>query len=62
MIGDSWDTDILGAMNVGIDQVHYAPKLMSNNFTTEEQQVIERSSCRTWRIGKLKILFEIVKF
>jgi len=27
MIGDSWDADILGAMNFGIDQVYYNPKI-----------------------------------
>ena len=27
MIGDSWDADIVGAMNFGIDQVYFSPKL-----------------------------------
>jgi YjjG family noncanonical pyrimidine nucleotidase len=27
MIGDSWDVDIVGAMNFGIDQVYYNPKI-----------------------------------
>ena len=26
MIGDSWEADILGAMNFGIDQIYYNPK------------------------------------
>ena len=27
MIGDSWDADIVGAMNFGIDQIYYNPKI-----------------------------------
>jgi len=27
MIGDSWEADIVGAMNFGIDQVYYNPKI-----------------------------------
>ncbi len=37
MIGDSWETDILGAQNAGIDQIYYCPSgpdvLPSNNRT-----------------------------
>ncbi|MDP4183859.1 MAG: YjjG family noncanonical pyrimidine nucleotidase [Bacteroidota bacterium] len=33
MIGDSWEVDILGAMNAGIDQVYYCPSgIHSNKF------------------------------
>lgn len=27
MIGDSWEADIIGAMNFGIDQIYYNPKI-----------------------------------
>jgi putative hydrolase of the HAD superfamily len=27
MIGDSWEVDIVGAMNFGIDQIYYNPKI-----------------------------------
>lgn len=29
MIGDSWTTDVLGAMRMGIDQIYFNPKLRS---------------------------------
>jgi len=31
MIGDSWEADILGAMNFGIDQVYFNPKIKMKN-------------------------------
>lgn len=33
MIGDSWEADILGAMNFGIDQIYFNPK--SNNSPSD---------------------------
>jgi len=33
MIGDSWDADILGAMNFGIDQIYYNPKIEREEWT-----------------------------
>ena len=33
MIGDSWEADILGAMNFGIDQIYFNPKM--NKTATE---------------------------
>ena len=32
MIGDSWEADILGARNFGIDQIYYNPRLNSNDL------------------------------
>ena len=32
MIGDSWEADIVGAMNFGIDQVYYNPKIEQKNW------------------------------
>ncbi len=60
MIGDSWEIDILGAMKVGIDQVHYAPFLPETSFTTEEQQIITRWRSRTLRIVRLTELYEFL--
>jgi YjjG family noncanonical pyrimidine nucleotidase len=33
MIGDSWDADIVGAMNFGIDQVYFNPGIEKENGT-----------------------------
>jgi YjjG family noncanonical pyrimidine nucleotidase len=33
MIGDSWEADIVGAMNFGIDQVYYNPKIDQSFLT-----------------------------
>jgi len=33
MIGDSWDADIIGAMNFGIDQIYYNPKIEREEWT-----------------------------
>jgi putative hydrolase of the HAD superfamily len=30
MIGDSWEVDIIGAMNFGIDQIYYNPKITNS--------------------------------
>ena len=32
MIGDSWEADIVGAMNFGIDQIYYNPKIEQNEW------------------------------
>lgn len=34
MIGDSWDADIVGAMNFGIDQIYYNPKIDREKWTS----------------------------
>jgi putative hydrolase of the HAD superfamily len=60
MIGDSWEADIIGAMDAGIDQVHYAPLLANNSFSGEEEQLLSKSSTQTYRILSLKELFAIV--
>ncbi len=33
MIGDSWDADIVGAMNYGIDQIFYNPKIEQKEWS-----------------------------
>jgi len=33
MIGDSWDADIIGAMNFGIDQIYFNPKIEREEWT-----------------------------
>jgi YjjG family noncanonical pyrimidine nucleotidase len=32
MIGDSWDVDIIGAMNFGLDQIYFNPKIERKEF------------------------------
>ena len=49
MIGDSWERDILGAQNYGIDQVYFNPK---------QQQQQGRKA--TYEIASLKELLEIL--
>jgi YjjG family noncanonical pyrimidine nucleotidase len=44
MIGDSWDVDIVGAMNFGIDQIYYDPKFdqkewLGHFFTANSQNL-----------------------
>jgi len=44
MIGDSWEADIVGAMNFGIDQVYYNPKIeqriwMGQFFSSTNQNI-----------------------
>jgi len=46
MIGDSWEADIVGAMNIGIDQIYYNPKIEQNEwlgrfFSTRDQNIID---------------------
>ena len=45
MIGDSWDADIIGAMNFGIDQIYYNPKIVqeewTNRFFIPNSQIID---------------------
>lgn len=61
MIGDSWDVDIIGAMDFGIDQVHYAPNLPTSGFSYDETEIISQSSIKTYRIKDLKGLINILK-
>jgi len=60
MIGDSWEVDIIGAMEAGIDQVHYAPQLINNSFSKGEMELISRSSTKTYRITGLQELLNIL--
>ena len=61
MIGDSWEVDILGAMQAGIDQVHYAPGAENAVFSHEEMKQIAASSTKTYRILSLSGIYEILK-
>jgi putative hydrolase of the HAD superfamily len=60
MIGDSWEVDIIGALDFGIDQVHYAPNLPTTEFNYEEAKTISQSTTKTYRIKYLKQLFNIL--
>ena len=50
MIGDSWEVDIVGAMNFGIDQIYYNPKIEQKewlgHFFFGQQSKSERYSVR----------------
>lgn len=61
MIGDSWEVDIVGAMQVGIDQIFYAPESETEDFTGEEKAAMANSSTRTYRIKKLAELPAIIR-
>jgi len=52
MIGDSYDADIIGAKNAGIDQVFFNPKARIDNLN------IDFSA--TWQINKLVQLIDIL--
>jgi FMN phosphatase YigB (HAD superfamily) len=43
MIGDSWEADIVGAMNFGIDQVYYNPKLIRTDPKVNENTIINHN-------------------
>lgn len=60
MIGDSWEVDVLGALNAGIDQVHYAPLWPDKSFTEEEQQMLKKNSLKTIRINRLHELLDFL--
>jgi YjjG family noncanonical pyrimidine nucleotidase len=59
MIGDSWEIDIIGAMEAGIDQVHYTPFRKNAEFTPAESAVIAKSGTKTYRINRLEDVFRI---
>ena len=61
MIGDSWDVDIIGAMNVGIDQVHFVHTGGSTGFTEAEQTQVIQSPTRTWRFNQLADIAGILR-
>ena len=60
MIGDSWEVDILGAMNAGIDQIHYAPDLPDASFTPAERESLHKNRTLTRRIQKLTDLIPLL--
>ncbi len=53
MIGDSWESDIIGAKNFGLDQIHFYP-YHNKNFTLEEVGQLRDSKTNTCRINNLK--------
>ncbi len=58
MIGDSWDVDVVGALNYGIDQVFYSPK-HDKNHETEEIRINTQFKTNTFYIEKLDQLQQI---
>lgn len=43
MIGDSWDADIVGAMNFGIDQVYFAPNLEKSDLSSTNRGTMKNN-------------------
>jgi putative hydrolase of the HAD superfamily len=60
MIGDSWEVDILGAMETGIDQVFYHPFTGSKLPEDEEKFTKKDSKTTTYRINHLEELTGIL--
>jgi YjjG family noncanonical pyrimidine nucleotidase len=65
MIGDSWEADILGAMQCGIDQIYYSPghnddvqKIMADGILISNQ--IKTNKTSTVIISSLTELLEIL--
>ncbi len=66
MIGDSWDVDIIGARNLGMDQVYYSKNesnihmdSRSANFEENNEETTYRNS-HTHLISKMKELINIL--
>ncbi len=59
MIGDSWESDIIGAKNFGLDQIHFYPH-RKKNFTLEELGQLRDSKTNTCRINKLTQIIGIL--
>ncbi len=60
MIGDSWDVDIVGAMQVGIDQVLYTPDLKSETSPAPPSLGLGPNKTVTYRISFLRDLLTIL--
>lgn len=52
MIGDSWESDIIGAQNIGIDQAYFNPFGIEIDYNTQKRA--------TYEIRELKQLLEIL--
>ncbi len=57
MIGDDWDVDILGAVNYGIDAVHYKNGIEYNGCKIDNPL---KTKCDIFRIGAMSHLFLIL--
>lgn len=57
MIGDDWDVDVLGAVNYGIDAVHYQ-RSHQENLTNVSYLI--NTSCRVYKIGEMSHLCSIL--
>ena len=53
MIGDDWDVDVLGAVNYGIDAVHYQSS-PEQNLTNVSN--LNNTSCHIYKTGKMSNL------
>ena len=59
MIGDSWESDILGAKNFGIDQIYYQPT-SKGAMTMKEPDQLKNQKTKTYCIDKLKQIMDIL--
>ena len=57
MVGDDWDVDVLGAVNYGIDAVHYQRSHQEN--LTDVSYLIN-SSCSVYKTGEMSHLCSIL--
>lgn len=57
MIGDDWNIDVLGAVNYGIDAVHYQK---SNDENLTNVSNLLNSSCRIYIIGEMYQLYSVL--
>ena len=53
MIGDDWEVDVLGAVNYGIDAIHYQKSLGQNLTKVRE---LNKSSCKIFKIEAMNHL------
>ena len=57
MIGDDWNIDVLGAVNYGIDAVHYQ---RSNDENLTNVSNLFNNSCKVYKIGEISHLCSIL--
>lgn len=57
MVGDDWEIDVLGAVNCGIDAIHYQSNPLQNLIKISNPQ---NSTCSIYKIGMLNSLSAIM--
>jgi YjjG family noncanonical pyrimidine nucleotidase len=59
MIGDSWDADIVGAMNFGIDQVYFSPNIDEMDNLSTFQSLIQINATIIQKDPKIHCLYPL---